>query len=162
VESKDQTPQSPALNYREGPRRIGVFVCLIGILVGGAGGELLRESMVADLHRHTSFAAVLNSPEVQKAIETRNAEPPGDGEMVHVESQWITDLRWEDGRVAYFVLGDGSFFFDSPRPPAWAFPLVLLCPVMGFLIPWAAMKALSLAGVGYFAKKPTAPAKVTT
>jgi len=59
--------------------------------------------------------------------------------------------------VLYFVLADSSFFFDSTRPPVWAFPLVLLCPVLGFLIPWGVMKTLSWMGVEYFAKQQAPP-----
>ena len=137
----------PTLNYREGPRRTGIFVCLIGILVGGVGGELLRESMVEALQHHSAFESLVNSAEIQSVITTRNLQPPVSNEMVHVNSPWARDFMWQDGHVAYFVLVDGSFFFDSARPPSWAFPMVLLCPVLGFLIPWGTMKALSWMGV---------------
>jgi hypothetical protein len=79
--------------------------------------------------------------------------------MIRVNGNWARDLFWQDGHVAYFVLADGSFYFDTPRPPKWVFPMVLLCPVLGFLIPWGLMKALSKMGVEYFAKKPAPPAQ---
>src|ERR1035438_6167666 len=81
--------------------------------------------------------------------------------MVQVKGPWLKDLFWQDGRVVYFVLSDGSFFFDSTRPPVWAFPLVLLCPVLGFLIPWGVMKILSRMGLEYFAKKQARPPKIS-
>jgi len=138
VDSKENTSQSQTLNYRERPRKIAIFFCLAGILVGGAIGEVLRESLVTVSHQRLVFTALLNSPEVKAALAARTAE----------------DLFRQDGQVVYFVLADGSFYFNPPRPPLWKFPMVLLCPVLGFLIPWGLMRSLSSMGVDYFAKKP--------
>jgi hypothetical protein len=155
VDSKENASQSPALNYRERPRKTAISICLIGILAGGVLGELLRESMAEASHQHMVFSALLNSAEVRAALASKNSSSPS--EMIQVNGPWARDLFWQDGHVAYFVLADGSFYFDSNRPPVWLFPMVLLCPVLGFLIPWVVMKALGWIGVEYFAKKP-APA----
>ena len=153
VETKENAPQLQALNYREGPRRTGVFLCLAGILAGGVIGELLRESMVADLHQHTIFTAALNSPEVKEAIAVKEtADSAQINEVLEVKGTLIKDLCWENGRVVYFVLQDGSFVFDRPRPEAWQFSFVILCPLLGFLIPWGVIKILSRMGVKYFEK----------
>ncbi len=158
VEPKENAPQLQALNYREGPRRTGIFLCLIGIMAGGVLGELLRESMVSDLHQHATFAAALGSPEVQEALAVKRfADSAQVNEVLDVNGKFIKDLCWENGRVVYFVLPDGSFFFDRPRPPAWAFSFVVLCPLVGFLIPWGIIKILSVMGVKYF-EKPAPPA----
>ena len=153
VETKENAPQLQALNYREGPRRTGIFLCLAGILAGGVLGELLRESMVSDLHQHALFVAALNSPEVQAALEQKRSPESArlDG-VLEVKGHLIKDLCWEKGQVVYFVLPDGTFFFDRPRPQAWAFSFVVVCPLVGFLIPWGIIKILSLMGVKYFAK----------
>jgi hypothetical protein len=154
VDLKENASQPQILNFREGPRRIGIFLCLAGMLAGGGVGELLRESMTSALHQHAAFTALLNSSEVQDALTAaRAAQSPVTNDMVPVKGPWLKDLFWQDGRVAYFVLADSSFFFDATRPPVWTFPLVLLCPVLGFLIPWGVMKTLSWMGVEYFAKK---------
>ena len=155
VDSKENTSQSQILNYREGPRKIGVFLCLAGILAGGVVGEVLRESIVTGSHQHLVFTALLNSPEVRTALGSKSSgDSASTNEMLQVNGPWARDLFWQDGHVAYFVLADGSFYFDSPHPPLWIFPLILLCPVLGFLIPWVSMKSLSWMGVAYFAKKP--------
>jgi hypothetical protein len=152
VDSKENVSQSPALNYREKSRKTAISICLIGILAGGVLGELLRESMAEASHQHMVFAALLNSAEVRAALASKNASSPS--EMIQVNGPWARDVYWQDGSAAYFVLADGSFFFDSNRPPVWIFPMVLLCPVLGFLIPWVIMKTLGWIGVEYFAKKP--------
>lgn len=162
VDAKENASQSPNLNYREGPRKIAISICLIGILAGGVIGELLREWMATAMdtatHQHLVFVALLNSPEVQSALAAKSGgDSPSTNEMIAVNGPWARDLFWQDGHVAYFVLGDGSFYFDSVRPPAWLFPMVLLCPVLGFLIPWGVMKGLSRMGVDYFRKKPPPP-----
>ena len=155
VDSKENTSQSQTLNYRERPRKIAIFFCLAGILVGGAIGEVLRESLVTVSHQRLVFTALLNSPEVKAALAARTAgDSPSPGEMIQVNGPWAKDLFRQDGQVVYFVLADGSFYFNPPRPPLWKFPMVLLCPVLGFLIPWGLMRSLSSMGVDYFAKKP--------
>ena len=157
VDAKENTSQSPTLNYREGPRKIAISLCLLGILAGGVIGEFLRESWAEAANQHQVFTALLNTPEVRAALAAKSGDPASANEMIQVNGSWARDLCWQDGQVAYFVLADGSFYFDSPRPPRWVFPLVLLCPVLGFLIPWISMKSLSWMGVGYFAKKPAPP-----
>jgi len=109
--------------------------------VGGAAGEWLREWMAEASRQHSLFMALLNSSDVQNGL-ARDAKSTVNG-MVHLNGPWAKDLLLQDGRVAYFVLGDGTFFFDTPHPPAWALPFVLLCPVLGFLIPWGTMRALA-------------------
>ena len=157
LETKENAPQLQALNYRAGPSRTGVFLCLAGILAGGVLGELLRESMVADLHQHTIFTAALNSPEVQGALTAKPAPDSAQiSEVLEVKGTLIKDLCWENGRVVYFVLEDGSFVFDR-RPEAWQFSFVILSPLLGFLIPWGVIKILSRMGVKYF-EKPAPPA----
>ena len=155
VELKENAAQLQTLNYRDRPRKMGIFLCLAGILAGGVAGELLRETLLASLHQHATFTSVLNSPEVQEALAAkRTPESSLASEVIQVKGPWIRDLLWQDGRVVYFVLGDGTFFFDSPRPPAWAFSFVVICPLLGFLLPWGCIKAFSTMGVKYFVKKP--------
>ena len=162
VDSKENTSQSQILNFREGPRKIAIFLCLAGILAGGAIGEVLRESLVTVSRQRGVFAALVNSPEVKAALAAKaGGASPSASEMIQVNGNWAKDLFWQDGQVVYFVLADGSFYFDPPRPPLWEFPMVLLCPVLGFLIPWGLMKSLSRMGVGYFAKKPPPPSHNT-
>ncbi len=134
---------------------------MAGILAGGVLGEVLRESMATASHEHMVFTALLNTPEVQAALAAKSAgDSPAANEMIQINGPWARDLFWQDGQVAYFVLADGSFYFDSARPPKWVIPMVLLCPVLGFLIPWGLMKVLSAMGVEYFAKKkPASPSQ---
>lgn len=137
----ESTAQLATVGYRGDFHKIAISVCLAGILVGGIGGELLREWLTSAAHQHTLFTEVLSSREVQDALASRaQTESAATNNMVPVGGRWVKDLFWEEGRVSFFVLGDGSFLFDSPRPPTWAFPLVLLCPALGFLIPWGVMK----------------------
>jgi hypothetical protein len=160
VDAKENPSQSPTLNYREGPRKIAISLCLVGILAGGVIGELLRESMASASHQHQVFTALLNSPEVRSALAAKSGgDSPSTNEMLAVNGFWARDLFWQDGHVAYFVLADGSFYFDSVRPPAWVTPMVLFCPVLGFLIPWGLMKSLSWMGVDYFRKTQPPPAQ---
>ena len=114
--------------------------------------------MATASRQHLVFTALLNSREVRAALAAKSSgDSPSANEMIAVDGPWARDLFWQDGHVAYFVLADGSFYFDSARPPVWVYPMVLLCPVLGFLIPWGFMKGLSWMGVGYFAKKQAPP-----
>jgi hypothetical protein len=96
--------------------------------------------MAEALRQHSLFMSLLSSSDVQNSL--RDARWTANG-MVHLSGPLAKDLMLQDGRVAYFVLGDGTFFFDTPHAPAWALPVVLLCPVLGFLIPWGTMRALA-------------------
>jgi hypothetical protein len=154
VESKESAAQLQTLNYSNRPRKMGIFLCLAGILAGGVAGELLRETLLSALHQHATFTSILNTPEVQNALALRRtSELSLASQVIQVKGPWVRDLLWQDGRVVYFVLDDGTFFFDAPRPPAWAFSFVVLCPLLGFLIPWGCIKAFSRMGVKYFVKK---------
>jgi hypothetical protein len=120
----------------------------------------MATATAAASHQHQVFTALLNSPEVRAALAAKSGgDSPSTNEMIEVNGFWARELFWQDGHVVYFVLADGSFYFDSVRPPAWLFPMVLLCPVLGFLIPWGLMKSLSWMGVDYFRKKQPPPAQ---
>ena len=113
--------------------------------------------MVRAAEQHMVFSGLLSTPEVQAALAAKRGDSPSENGMIQVNGNWARDLFWQDGHVAYFVLADGSFYFDAPHRSKWLFPMVLLCPVMGFLIPWGLMEALSKMGVKSFAKKKAAP-----
>lgn len=154
IEMTTTASQLKTLN-QAGPRRTIISLCLAGILVGGVVGELLRESMTTALHQHTLFSQLLNSPEVKDAIAPKGSpQSAAIDEMLPVQGSMAKDVYWQDGRVYYFVLGDSSFLFDNDRGPVWGFPLLLLCPIFGMLIPWGIMTLLGKMGVEYFAKKP--------
>jgi hypothetical protein len=112
----------------------------------------MATATAAASHQHAVFTALLNSPEVRAALAAKaSGDSPSANEMIAVSGPWARDLFWQDGHVA--------FYFDSVRPPVWVFPMVLLCPVLGFLIPWGVMKGLSWMGVGYLVKKQAPPAQ---
>lgn len=154
IEMTATASQLKTLN-QAGPRRTMITLCLAGILVGGIVGELLRESMITALHQHTLFTQLLNSPEVQEAIAAKSSPQSAEiDEMLPVRGSMAKDVYWRAGRVYYFVLGDSSFLFDDNLGPIWGFPLLLLCPILGMLIPWGIITLLRKMGVEYFAKKP--------
>src|ERR1035438_2179900 len=114
VDAKENASQSPTLNYREGPRRIAISLCLVGILAGGVLGELLRESMATASRQHLVFTALLNSREVRAALAAKSSgDSPSANEMIAVDGPWARDLFWQDGHVAYFVLADGTFYVGA-------------------------------------------------
>jgi len=95
VGSKENASQPKILNFQEGPRKIGISLCLAGMLAGGGVGELLRESMTSALHQHTVFTGLLNSSEIQDALAVkRDARFPVTNEMVQVKGPWAKDLFW--------------------------------------------------------------------
>jgi len=143
-EVTEHVAQTPPIGPKKATPKIATILCLVGILAGGVAGEILRESWTAASEQHAAFTLLLNSTEVKRALAARTPEQSrATNQIVDVDGPWAKDLCWENNHVVYFVLGDGSFLFDSTRPPTWAYPLVLLLPVAGFLIPWAAMKFLS-------------------
>jgi hypothetical protein len=45
---------------------------------------------------------------------------------------------------------DGQTIYPTSAPPAWMYFLIALFPVLGFIIPWGAVRAIGWVGTGFF------------
>lgn len=64
----------------------------------------------------------------------------GDIKTIH----WSKDLGVDSAETE-----DGQTLYPTPAPSEWMFLLVALFPVLGFFIPWGAIRAVAWVGVGF-------------
>jgi hypothetical protein len=71
---------------------------------------------------------------------------------------WVGEVKtinWTMGK-AYAVKSietvDGQTLYPTPAPSAWMYLLVALFPILGFFIPWGAIRAIGWVGAGFVAR----------
>ncbi len=70
--------------------------------------------------------------------------------MSEVNSGGIKTIYWsKDYRAQLIQTEDGQNLFPAPAPSASRYLLVALLPILGFLIPWGAIRAIGWAGAGF-------------
>jgi hypothetical protein len=64
----------------------------------------------------------------------------------------IEIIHWtKDFAVASIETADGQTLYPTPAPGAGLYLLMALLPILGFLIPWGAVRAIGWVGVGFIA-----------
>lgn len=64
----------------------------------------------------------------------------------------IKTIHWtEDYRIESIETGDGQTLYPTPAPAEWTYFLIALYPVLGFFIPWGAVRAIGWVGAGFIA-----------
>jgi hypothetical protein len=46
---------------------------------------------------------------------------------------------------------DGQTLYPTPAPPAWLYLLIALFPILGFFLPWGAVRVIGWVGAGFVA-----------
>ena len=65
----------------------------------------------------------------------------------------IKTIVWKKDYGVYSIeTEDGATLYATPAPTLWPYLWAAVFPVLGFAIPWAAVRALAWAGVGFFEK----------
>jgi len=67
-----------------------------------------------------------------------------------VDRDGITIIHWtKDYGVESIETEDGQTLYPIPAPSAWAYLLIAAFPILGFFIPWGAVRAVRWVGVGF-------------
>jgi hypothetical protein len=66
------------------------------------------------------------------------------------ESGIKTIVRKKDYGIYSIETEDGATLYSTPAPTLWPYLLAALSPVLGFVVPWASIRALAWVGVGFF------------
>lgn len=62
----------------------------------------------------------------------------------------IKTINWShDYGVASIETEDGQTLYPTPAPSAWRYLMIALFPILGFFIPWGAIRAMGWVGAGY-------------
>ena len=66
------------------------------------------------------------------------------------EITWDTDHIWNDQSEIYSIeTEDGQNLYPTPAPAASTYLLIALFPILGFLIPWGAIRAIGWVLAGF-------------
>jgi hypothetical protein len=66
-----------------------------------------------------------------------------------LNSGGIKTVHFENREIASIEPQDGQTLYPTPAPAAWLYLLIALFPVLGFLIPWGAIRAIGWVGAGF-------------
>ena len=73
-----------------------------------------------------------------------------DSPISTVNQEGISRIHWtKDLRVESIEMEDGQTLYPAPAPRAWQYLLIALCPILGFFIPWCAIRAVGWVGAGF-------------
>lgn len=74
----------------------------------------------------------------------------GDPPVSTVNEGDINTIHWtKDLGVESIETKDGLTVYPTPSPAAWIYLLIALFPVLGFLIPWGAIRGVGWVGAGF-------------
>jgi hypothetical protein len=109
----------------------------------------LRDGLIRD------FPISMNHEQIEDVLEKEF--PSGKAVVRHqqiTEGPWeefplsvidrgeISVVRWNaDLRIASIETREGQNLYPTPLPPWWTYPLIVLFPILGFLIPWGTVRA---------------------
>jgi hypothetical protein len=166
-----------ALNLKEGTRRLALLLGVAGAILGGFASYLELQTVLSQRTDHIRLEQLANSDVVQHArrsIEisesgaSQNPAPakfdwsavevcPLDasdnaGCTTDVARGDIKTIHWAKGLVVKSIeASDGQTLYSTPAPSAWMYCLIALLPILGFLIPWGAVRAIGWVGAGFVA-----------
>jgi hypothetical protein len=84
-------------------------------------------------------------------LDPQTGEPiQGWEEPSQVNKGGIKAIRWgKDYGVETIETDDGQTLYPTPAPAAWGYLLVSLFPILGFIIPWGAVRAIGWVIAGF-------------
>jgi hypothetical protein len=72
------------------------------------------------------------------------------GEPSTVNKGGIKNINWSaDYGIESILTEDGQTLYPTPAPAAWEYLLIALFPILGFFIPWGAVRAIGWVGAGF-------------
>ncbi len=150
------------MNLREGTRRLALLLGLVGAILGGVVSYAQLQSLMRQRADHQRFEQLANSEVVQQERKARQAgwedvpAPEKASWEEYTPSRLNADgmkvIHWtENWAVASIETRDGQTLYPTPAPGAWAYAAIALLPLLGFFIPWGAVRAIGWVGAGFVA-----------
>jgi hypothetical protein len=148
------------MNLQEGTRRLALLLGIIGVIVscfvsysefGSIGNQNARH---AEFERLT--AGFADSKLAQRIRQEAENDPSENSIMPGCCG--IDEIVWDKNHVfnhpsgIYSVTTDGGqILYPTPAPSAGSYFLVAILPLLGFFIPWGAIRALGWVVAGFVA-----------
>jgi hypothetical protein len=131
-------------DYAQLPLQEQIKVLQIGRqkLGGSAAGASIDYDALADQVRK----------EVVPGRKYEITEPDGTPLASELNKVGIKTVHWaKDYGVESIETGEGQTLYPTPAPSAWTYLLIALFPILGFFIPWGAVRAIGWVGAGFAA-----------
>lgn len=146
------------MNLREGTRRLALLLGVVGAIAGGFVSYLELQTTLEQRARHNSFKQLATSDVVQQDRKEFLAGWVSIDQKTGERTQWdqqvgkdgIKTIHWtEDNQIESIETVDGQTLYPTPAPSAWLYLLAALFPLLGFFIPWGAVRAIGWVGAGF-------------
>lgn len=140
------------MNVKRGLGRVAIVLGIGGAILGGFAGYTRLQPELSQRSRHNRFEQLATSDAVKKekprSYSLQAPRSPNDpwrvtSETAEVDKDGIKTIVWgADGAVKSIETEDGQTFLPTPAPSIWAYLLIALYPVFGFLVPWGGVRAV--------------------
>jgi hypothetical protein len=164
------------MNLREGTRRLALLLGAVGAILGGFVSYLELQTVLSQRSQHNKFEQLTASDVVTQERKCRLLgyysgcselpplpqgytldkpkytieEPDGRPGASELSKGDIKTIQWtKKYDVESIVTEDGQTLYPTPAPSVWLYLLVALFPVLGFLIPWGAIRAIEWVVAGF-------------
>ncbi len=147
------------MNLREGTRRLALLLGVVGAILCGVLSWTQLQSTMRQRADHQRFEQLANSSVIRGAIfaAQHGLSPDRDNGRVasfDLPPQISFGMRSVNFRDPGFEIQsldmeDGQTLYPTPAPSAWLYLLIALFPILGFFIPWGAIRAIGWVGSGF-------------
>ncbi len=163
------------MNLKEGTRRLAMLLGVVGAILGGVVSYMELQTVLSQRERHNKFERLANSEVVQDERKCRLLGytsgcsmiqlPPGatlvkqkytieksDGTPLTSELSkgGIGKIHWaRDYSVESIETEENDYLYPGPAPDRWEYVFIVFFPILGFLIPWGAVRAIGWVGAGF-------------
>lgn len=147
------------MNLREGTRRLALLLGALGAILGGVVSYAQLQSLMRQRADHRQFEQLANSDVIQqerKIVGGWVAVDPQTGEQIQweqkVDKGGIKAIHWtKDNEIESIDTQDGRTLYPTPAPGLWSYVTIAVLPLLGFFIPWGAVRAIGWVGAGFVA-----------
>jgi hypothetical protein len=151
------------INAREGMRRLGLLLGVIGAIAGCACSVVASNDI-----RLLDRRANARTFDVARQLERVQKETPNPGTLEETRRRDLV-LRYrlkrldlsDAGEIQSIGIADGTTLYPEAAPAWWEYFGVLCLPALGFILPWVMIRIVVWVGGGFFQRAPSvaAPAK---
>lgn len=147
------------MNLREGARRLALLLGAAGAIACGFLSYTQLQSTLRQRADQKQFEKLASSQVMQQnrydllADCVKQTPPKLDlsaGLSSHLHKDGIDTITWSSGcQIASITTEDGETLYPTPAPGTWSYLLIAILPVLGFFVPWGAVRAIGWVIAGF-------------
>jgi predicted small secreted protein len=147
------------MNLSEGMRRLALLLGAAGAILGGFASYMELQTVLSEKEYHDRFEKLANSDVVRQERKSQagwvSVDPKtgkSDDWYQLIDRGGIKTIHWtKDNEIESIGTQDGQTLNPTPAPSARQYFLIALFPILGFLIPWGAVRAIGWVVAGFVA-----------